>query len=323
MRFGDALRRSGLVLCATASLSVAGCGSSDDGGEDAGFGGPPAIQDVLPLVAVSSGYVYVLGEHLATESGEFAEVRVRIDGKDAGGAESRVEMPIFEGRAEQLTVSVPSDMHTRIVGAGTLTVETPEGTATFPSPLFAVEDTGFGGTTKPGHGLLGTVYALEAGTPQLPNFADPCNDPSVVSDSTTTCPYTSLLVPNLDVPARNFSAGFPGLGENLVEWFAIRFQGFLVVEEAGSYTFETCSDDGSNLYVQKGTAMEKVVSNDGTHGMACASGAVDLDRGTWPLVVDYFQGPAYQIGLQVSWTKPDGTKEIIPADHLRLFAATP
>jgi len=52
------------------------------------------------------------------------------------------------------------------------------------------------------------------------------------------------MVPNLDIPVRSFSTGFPG-SVNLFEWFAIRFRSRLSVDAPGSYGFRICSDDGS------------------------------------------------------------------------------
>jgi hypothetical protein len=313
---------------ALASLTVlaAGCGApgSSDGkgdGDEDGFAGAPQVSEVLPHVAVSSGYIYVEGKNLASKAGKFDGVTVRIDGKNASDAAVRVDMDIEEGTSTRLTVAVPADMDTRIAGGGLLTVSTPEGDAEFPSPIFAVKDTGFGGAARPGHGLLGTVYALQPSTSKLPDFSgDPCKDPSVVTSKEFSCPHTLILVPNLDVPVHPFTDGFPGLGDNLVEWFAIHFQGYLDVDEPGTYTLETCSDDGSNLYLGSGEKQVQVVMNDGLHGMSCSSGQIELEAGLYPIVIDYYQGPATEIGLQVSWTRPSGTKEIIPAKNFKLFA---
>ena len=321
---------SGVVVALTAALLFAACEQSGDStnnqGADTGVAGtdelqgPPIISAVLPVVAVSGGFIYIEGENLATPAGKVEGVSVFVIGKDGADAAVEVTLDIESAKPVRLTCKVPADMHTRIVGQGTVRVRTPLGEVDFPSPIFAVEDTGFGGATLPGAGLIGTVYALQPNTPVLPDFADPCADPSVLNDATTRCPYTTILVPSLDIPVRSFDAGFPGLGEALVEWFAIEFKGYLTVPEAGSYTFESCSDDGSNLYLELDGAMTKVVDNDGTHGMACQSGTAELPAGRVPFVVDYFQGPKFQIGLQVYWTPPGTTdKAIVPAESFRLF----
>lgn len=313
-------RHSVFILATAAAAALAGCDGGSGTGED-DFGGPPIVTEVLPHVAVSGGYIYVEGEHLATPSGVVEGVTIQIDGADAAGVAVTVDLEIDEGKPERLTAEVPIDMDTRIKGAGTLRVTTPEGSAEFPSPIFAVKDSGFGGAAGRGEGLVGNVFALQPQTPKLPDFTNACKDPTVISEGAFTCPHTIILVPNLDVPVRSFTEGFPGLGDNLLEWFAIEFTGFLVVDKGGTYGFESCSDDGSNVYIvqnQKEGAI-KVVDNDGTHGMQCRSGSIDLPAGRYPIIVDYMQGPATEIGMQLYWTPPGGTREIIPSKNLRLF----
>ena len=305
-------------VATAAAAALAGCDGGPDSGEDA-FGGPPSISEVLPHVAVSGGYIYVEGEHLATPAGVIEGVTIEIDGADAAGQAVTVKLDIDEGKPERLTAEVPPDMDARIKGAGTLRVTTPEGDAEFPSPIFAVKDSGFGGAAGRGEGLVGNVYALLPQTPKLPDFTNACKDPTVISEGAFTCPHTIILVPNLDVPVRSFTEGFPGLGDNLLEWFAIQFKGYLMVEKGGSYFLESCSDDGSNVYIVEKGGATKVVDNDGTHGMQCRSGEINLPAGRYPIIVDYMQGPATEIGMQLYWTPPGGTKEIIPPKNLRLF----
>jgi hypothetical protein len=51
----------------------------------------------------------------------------------------------------------------------------------------------------------------------------------------------------------------------------------------------------------------------------CKAGTIDLPAGKYPIIVDYMQGPATEIGMQLYWTPPGGAKEIVPARNLRLF----
>lgn len=321
--------RTCLITALVFALAPTACDSDGDStkGTDAGgqgaaddFAGAPIISKVLPLVAVSGGSLYVEGQNLATPLGKIEGVSVDVLGQDAAGDAVEVALDIAQGKPVRLTCGVPADMHTRIAGSGTIRVRTPKGEVEFPSPIFSVEDSGFGGASLPGAGLIGTVYALVPGTPKLPDFAAPCSDPTVLDNESYTCPHTFILVPSLNVPVRSFTAGFPGLGDSLVEWFAIEFSGYLDVPEAGSYAFESCSDDGSVLKLELDGAMQTIVDNDGTHGMSCKTGTADLPKGRVPFIVDYFQGPATEIGLQVYWTAPGApAKEIIPAISFRLF----
>ena len=85
-------------------------------------------------------------------------------------------------------------------------------------------------------------------------------------------------------------------------------RGRLKIETDGSYTFSLNSDDGSKLYIDGNL----VVDNDGLHGMFARQGSVVLTAGDHNIEVQYFQGPRYEIGLQLSWQPPNGEMQIVP-----------
>ncbi len=93
--------------------------------------------------------------------------------------------------------------------------------------------------------------------------------------------------------------------------FALRFSGVIQIDVSGKYTFFTSSDDGSRLYIGD----QLVVDNDGLHGMAEKSGAIDLPAGAHPIVVTYFDNGGGD-GLEVSWSGPKINKEKIPGNRL-------
>jgi putative heme-binding domain-containing protein len=95
------------------------------------------------------------------------------------------------------------------------------------------------------------------------------------------------------------------------EQFALRFTGFLTIDEPGQYTFYTTSDDGSRLYIGN----QQVVDNDGPHGMTEKSGTIELTAGSHPIVVTY-GNISGDYGLQVAWQGPGGDKQPIPSHHL-------
>ncbi len=66
--------------------------------------------------------------------------------------------------------------------------------------------------------------------------------------------------------------------------FAVRYSGQIQIETGGSYTFRTGSDEGSKLYING----FEVVDNDGIHGLAYASGAVQLVAGVHDIQIVYF-----------------------------------
>jgi len=94
--------------------------------------------------------------------------------------------------------------------------------------------------------------------------------------------------------------------------FGLVFSGYLAAPTAGEYTFYTTSDDGSALYIDG----EKVVDNDGAHGMQARSGTVTLSKGPHLIRLEYFQGIGGK-GLEVHWQGPGIKKQPIPADVLK------
>lgn len=148
-------------------------------------------------------------------------------------------------------------------------------------------------------GLKGNVYQLAPDTPRLP-------------DLSTMTPLSTILAPNLDVPLRSYTSGFPGV-PNLLEWFAIRFEGKITIDADGVYYFKLTSDDGSNLYLND----TKIVDNDGVHSVRSAEGSASLTKGKQKFRIDYYQGPRDKIAFQVFWKKPgESTFSLVPASVL-------
>jgi|GEM_PF-2298685 len=155
------------------------------------------------------------------------------------------------------------------------------------------EDTGdetvFGTTGRSEENMLeGRIFQLEEGTKTLPQ--------NMHRD------YQSLIIlytRKLNIPARSFTEGFPGL-EDIFEWFGVQYRGLITVQESGLYKFRLHSDDGSKLYVDS----ILVIDNDGTHAPRSKTGEIFLSPGTYPIRIDYFQGPRQQIALQMFAAKP-------------------
>lgn len=150
-----------------------------------------------------------------------------------------------------------------------------------------------------GHGLGAEVYIPGGRILLLPDF-EPLT------------PIRTFLVANVDVPRRHYEEGFPELGIDVLENFAIRLRGKLKVETPGQYNFALNSDDGSRLYVNGNL----VVDNDGLHGMRTERGNLTLTAGMHDIEIQYFQGPRTEIGLQWFWQPPDSTEQIVPPEVL-------
>ncbi len=94
-------------------------------------------------------------------------------------------------------------------------------------------------------------------------------------------PDFTTLTPVASGGTTDFSARI-GARENQ---FAVRFSGYLQIEEPGEYEFSLSSDDGSRLLVD-GT---EVLNLDGIHPADWSQKKVSLSRGPHPLVVEYFE----------------------------------
>jgi hypothetical protein len=180
--------------------------------------------------------------------------------------------------------------------------------ATEPPPVFVTAQ-----------GLTGNVYALYSDDPKRrsPNRQALPERPGVLYTDQQLAqlnPIAGILMSEINVPARSFSAGFPGAPADLFEWFQIAvgplgLQGLeaferslprtkLFIPNTGDYQFRTLSDDGVRIYIDG-----KLVVDDPTvHAPRTRdSSTVRLEAGWHDFALRYFQGPRYQIALVLSW----------------------
>jgi len=148
------------------------------------------------------------------------------------------------------------------------------------------------GYEKPVLGCFeGQVFELAPKTKKLPKNYD------------SLTPKSVLYACEWNIAPRSWDQGFPGI-EQRFEWFAIRYAGTFRTAEAGEYDFHISSDDGARLVIDG----QLVVDNDGQHPPQSAHGKVQLPAGDHLMVLEYFQGPRYQINLQL-WVTPPGRPE--------------
>ena len=89
---------------------------------------------------------------------------------------------------------------------------------------------------------------------------------------------------------------------NRTDQFGILWEGYLYVPVAGTYKFETYSDDGSKLWLSTYNASSApLVNNDGIHKPQFASGTVTLQPGVYPISIAYFDQFAGQ-DMKLYWT---------------------
>jgi hypothetical protein len=148
--------------------------------------------------------------------------------------------------------------------------------------------------------FMADLYKLPVDTKRLPDF------PSLE-------PIKKICLKQIDIATREWSEGFPGVLD-LKEWFALNIHFNLKVVTAGDYEFSINSDDGSKLIID-GVA-QPVIDHDGQHGPAVKNGKVYLKAGNHKVNLQYFQGPANQIALELFWIPPGGSKEYIPTKYV-------
>ena len=154
------------------------------------------------------------------------------------------------------------------------------------------------------NGLFAEVYRPGDTLTELPDFQ-------------TLTPVRTFTITNLDIPLRPCEQGFPGLGIDIIENFAIRFHGLLNIATAGTYNFALDVDDGAKLYINGSL----IIDHDGLATLARGNpgrGSVTLPAGLHTVEVQYFQSPCSHLGLQWFWQPPGGTEQIVPADVLYL-----
>ena len=120
-----------------------------------------------------------------------------------------------------------------------------------------------------------------------------------VPDFTGLTPVATRVDATIDFPddSNGFEPGVAGLDttDSGAEW-----TGLLDIATAGSYTFQTTSDDGSLLYVD-GT---QIVNDDGSHAMQTATGSVNLTPGEHVVTVEYVQSGG-GAGVIAQYSGPD------------------
>lgn len=125
---------------------------------------------------------------------------------------------------------------------------------------------------------------------------------NVASFDFTVIPKKTGIANNFDISVRNRN-----------DKFTFWFEGFIQIDEAGTYSFFTNSDDGSLLYINN----TLVVNNDGRHSARERTGTYEfLSPGRYPIKVTYYDYSSSEI-LQVSYDPPGtAVKQLIPNNKL-------
>jgi hypothetical protein len=161
----------------------------------------------------------------------------------------------------------------------------------------------FGTTVVESSGLRGNIYFLPRGTDALPGF----KHLKAVGTIYTT---------RLNIPARDFKEGFPGITGRL-EWFAIDYTGRFFIPSRTRYRFGMTSDDGSKLYIDGRT----IIDNDGIHPPLSCEAEAELEAGLHTIRISYMQGPGLLLSLRLFIAQPGepwrvfDTRDFMPPEN--------
>jgi chitodextrinase/pimeloyl-ACP methyl ester carboxylesterase len=177
-----------------------------------------------------------------------------------------------------------------------------------------------------------TVDSLTAGTSYTftvvaRDFAGNVSAPSAAFTTSTTSTSSGLtykyyegnwdLLPNFSLLTPLKTGFTPNIDivttRNVNYYFGYVWEGSISLPTAGTYTFETISDDGSKLYFNQkySPAATALVNNDGVHGPISATGTVTVAAGAYPIAITFFQKNS-GVSMQVYWSGPGIPRQLIP-----------
>lgn len=157
----------------------------------------------------------------------------------------------------------------------------------------------FGTTVVINSGLKGLVYQISRYSKHLPDFEK-------------LKPKGTIYTTSLNVPARDFREGFPGVTKR-TEWFAIDYTGKFWIGKPALYRFSLTSDDGARLYIDD----ELIADNDGLHAPEVRTASLQLEGGVHKIRVSYFQGPRYAVALILMIAGPGEEYRVFDTDEFK------
>ena len=152
-----------------------------------------------------------------------------------------------------------------------------------------VPDAAFTGTALPASGLAYRYY--EGNWNSLPDFG-------------SLAPVKTGSSANIDLGTRNRN-----------DYFGFLWEGNISIPAAGTYTFETVSDDGSKFYfnTRYSSTANALVSNDGLHAPTSASGSVYVAAaGSYPVAISFFEKEGGENLCSLYWSGPGFGRQPVP-----------
>jgi len=243
----------------------------------------------LPTHGSAGSLIEVFGSGFATDK----DVAVLVGKKKAkivGAAEGHLVVQVPEGGSGPVSLMAL----TKGIAGRPATRTAVKSEAAF---VVLAKDSPFGKASRKDkdHGLIGNVFNIGKEVKELPAFDD------------LGAPVGTIAVDSLDIGSTQMKGAFKGKDGDVKEWFAIHFKGSLNVTAGGEYELCLNAGDGAQLYLDENL----IVDNDGVHDTGEKCEKLAIEPGEYKLDLLYFQGTG-ELGLQLSWAKDGGTKEIVP-----------
>ncbi len=130
-------------------------------------------------------------------------------------------------------------------------------------------------------------------------------DFDMLPDYTALTPVKTGTTNNVDIGVRT-----AGVNDH----FAFIWDGYINLPSAGTYTFETISDDGSKVYINMPYSVNgnSTVNNDGLHAPQSATGTVTVAAaGKYPISVTFFEKDGGET-MQLYWSGPGISRQPVP-----------
>lgn len=245
-----------------------------------------AVDGVFPTSAPVGSTIEIYGSGFPEDA---AEVKVFVGGK---------RFEIIEATPGRILATVGAATSGVVeVGKGTGRINRKGRAKTNNTFTATAADAAFGQPReKVGHGLAGTVYAIEGEPTEVPDF------------NSLGAPIALIGVDDLDIAAGDLSAGVAGRGQS----FGIHFQGSLNIVEEGEYELCLNSGDGALLFLDQ----TPVIDNDGAGETREVCEVLFVEPGEYAVDLLYYQGADTEGGLTFSWAKDGGAREAVPAEAL-------
>ncbi|KAJ9468426.1 Cytochrome c peroxidase [Diplonema papillatum] len=247
---------------------------------------------VLHISSDDGSRLYLDGQLVIDNGGQHGLVTEEVTLQLAAGPHA-IEFQYFESGGDAVTRLewTPPNGARAVISSANLLAPSDGGSS--PPPTATPTRTPPTGT---GNGLTTQVFVTQG---DITNFVDYASLAPTETWTSSTIDFS-----NADWAAHGYPSGTSTT-------FASRHVGYLIITEAGDYTFYISSDDGSRLYVDGALA----VDNGGRHGLVTVEATLNLGVGLHAVDFQFFDAGGDAV-TRLEWTPPNGARAVVPEAHL-------